>query len=57
MINNEKNITWKSGGSSINMAKPSKNGKHWFFNSSKGVMLSQANAAFKNAKIALNLQK
>ena len=56
IINHEKNITWKSGGSSINMAKPSKNGKHWFFNSSKGVKLSQANVAFENDKIALNLQ-
>jgi len=55
IINHEKNITWKSGGSSINMAKPSKNGKHWFFNSSKGVKLSQADVAFENAKIALNL--
>ena len=56
IINHEKNITWKSGGSSINIAKPSKNGKHWFFNSSKGVKLSQANVAFENDKIALNLQ-
>ena len=38
------------------MAKPSKNGKHWFFNSSKGVKLSQANVAFENDEIALNLE-
>ena len=56
IINHEKNITWKSGGSSINMAKHSKNGKHWFFNSSKGVKLSQANVAFENDGIALNLE-
>ena len=56
IINHEKNITWKSGGSSINIAKPSKNGKHWFFNSSKGVKLSQANVAFENDGIALNLE-
>ena len=55
IINHEINITWKSGDSSVDLAKPSKNGKHWFFNSSKGVKLSQADVAFENAKIALNL--
>ena len=56
VINHEKDIVWKSSGSSINIAKPSKNGNHWFFNSSKGVKLSQANVAFENDEIVLNLQ-
>ena len=57
LINNENNVAWKSGSNSIDMAKASKNGKHWFFNSSKGTKLSQGNVAFENDKIALNLQK
>ena len=57
IINHEKNVAWKSVGNSIDMAKTSKNGKHWFYNSSKGVKLSQANITFENDEIAFNLQK
>ena len=55
IINHELNIDWKSGDSSVDLAKPSINGKHWFYSSARGVKLGQTDVAFENDKIALNL--
>ena len=55
IINHELNIDWKSGDSSVDLAKPSINGKHWFYSSAIGVKLGQTDVAFENDKIALNL--
>ena len=55
IIDYEKNIRLKSSDSSINLVKPSQNGKHWFFSSGKGIKLSQANITHEAGKIELNL--